>query len=69
MTITTTVAQVVAYAKQAETDLRWEDAAASWQEAIDNSNPALGSANAATLATYAASKVAAIAKSHQAGAF
>jgi hypothetical protein len=69
MTVTTTVAQAVAYAHQAEAVLRWDVAAASWQEAIDNSNKSLGSTNAATLATYAASRDAAKLKSHQAGAF
>jgi hypothetical protein len=69
MTVTTTVAQAVLYAQRAEADLRWEDAAASWQEAIDNSNKSLGSTNAATLASYAASRDAAKLKSHQAGGF
>lgn len=69
MTVTTTVAQAVAYAKQAENDLRWADAAASWQEAIDNSNASLGSTNSTNITNYTASKAAAILKSHQAGAF
>jgi hypothetical protein len=68
MTITTTVAQAVAYATRADADKRYEDAAAAWQEAIDNSNPALGSTNSSTLATYAANKAASIANSKKAGA-
>lgn len=69
MTVTTTVTQCLAYAVQAHADKRYEDEAAAYQEAIDNSNPALGSANTSTLASYATSRDAAIALSHKAGAF
>jgi hypothetical protein len=68
MTVTTSVAAAVTYAQRADADHRYDDAAASWQEAIDNSNTSLGSANAATLATYAANKLASIANSQKAGA-
>lgn len=68
MSVVTPVADCVAYAQRADADHRYDDAAAAWQEAIDNSNKSLGSTNAATLATYAANKVASIANSHKAGA-
>jgi hypothetical protein len=68
MTVTTPVADAVASATRADADKRYEDAARDWQEAIDNSNKSLGSANAGTLATYAANKAASIANSHKAGA-
>lgn len=71
MTVTTTVAQAVAYATRADADKRYDDAAASWQEAIDNTNASgagQSSAGQALIVTYTANKVASIANSHKTGA-
>jgi hypothetical protein len=68
MTVTTPVADCVAFATRADADKRYEDAAQSWQEAWDNSNKSLGSTNSTALALYLTNKAASIANSHKAGA-
>lgn len=68
MSVTTPVADCIAYATRADADHRYDDAAASWQEAWDNSNKSLGSTNSVALALYLTNKAASIANSHKAGA-
>ena len=71
MTVTTTVAQAVSYAQRADADKRFDDGAASWQEAADCLAAASGtqtSAGQALVVTYLANKAASIANSHKAGA-
>jgi hypothetical protein len=71
MTVTTTVAAAVSYAQRADADKRYDDAAASWQEAADNLTATGGAETTAgqtLVTTYLANKAASIANSHKAGA-